>query len=67
MRSGSPAGAQIEYERRSSPRLTVTDWPGRNAKISRSSAGTSKVIAAESSVSRSTRATVSSWKLVIAA
>ncbi|GAA3091929.1 hypothetical protein GCM10020001_003910 [Nonomuraea salmonea] len=66
MRGAAPAGAQIEYERRSSRpsaiRRRVSDWPALNAYVSRSSGGTSKVIAAASSHSRSTAATVSGWK-----
>ena len=52
MRGAVPAGEQIEYERRSSPRRSVSDCPGANANASASSPGTAKVIAAESSVSR---------------
>ena len=61
IRGGSPAGEQIEYDRRSSrPSITrrrVSDWPGRNRNSSASSGGTSKVMAAASSHSRSTRLT----------
>jgi hypothetical protein len=55
----------MEYERRSSPRRTVRDWPGWKAKSAARSAGTLNVIAAESSVSGSTLATVSEWKSVL--
>ena len=48
--------------RRRSTRRTVRCWPAGNAKVSRSSSGTAKVIATESSVSRSTAATGSGWK-----
>ena len=49
--SSCPSGFQCSA-------YTVSDCPGRNAKTSRSSGGTAKVIAAESSVRRSTCATV---------
>ena len=42
----------------------VSDCPGAKANLSASRAGTSKVTAAESSVSGSTRATVSGWNSV---
>ena len=62
IRGAAPAGAQMEYERRSSPRRTVSDWPGGKAKSAARSAGTLNVIAAESSVSGSMLSTVSAWK-----
>ena len=55
---GAPAGAQIEYERRSSTpstiRRSVSDCPAAKAKSSGRSSGTSKVTATASSQSRST-------------
>ena len=63
MRSGPPAGAQIEYERRmSSPPIVVRNvrcCPGSKRNSSRSVSGTSNVIAIASRVSRSTFATAS--------
>src|SRR5215469_2896664 len=59
MRGGLPGGTQIEYERRSVPRWTVSDWPGLKANSPAMPSGTSNVIAAASSVSGSTAATVS--------
>ena len=64
MRGAAPTGAQIEYERRSSPRRTVSDWPGWKAKSAARPAGTLNVIAAESSVSGSMLATTREWKSV---
>jgi hypothetical protein len=63
-------GAQIEYWRRTPtpPRSvrTVTCCPWVKRKASRSAAGTSKVIITQSSVGRSTRATLRGWKTACA-
>src|SRR3982074_142627 len=65
-RGRAPAGAQIEYERRSSRpsivRLSVKECPGRKGNSSASSRGTSKVTATASSHRDSTSATVKGWK-----
>ena len=68
MRNGPPAGAQIEYERRtSSPPMSVRSvrcWPGSKRNSSRNVCGTSNVTAIASRVSRSTLATGSAWNLL---
>ncbi len=66
MRGTVPAGAQIEYERRSSrpstSRRRVSDCPGAKANSSASSSGISKLTAAASAHSRWTAATRRRWK-----
>ena len=65
IRGRAPAGAQIEYDRRSSRpssrRRRVSDCPARNAYASASSSGTSKVMATASSHNRLTSATRNRW------
>src|SRR6185295_2241741 len=61
---------QIEYERRTSsaPMFVrkVRCWPGSKRNVSRSEAGTSKVSAIASRVSRATEAIVKGWNLLTA-